>query len=48
MKGKTQSTNTQPTNSEPTHDQIAQRAYEIFLAHDAIGRRAGCRGLAVC
>jgi DUF2934 family protein len=35
MKGQTQSANTQPTNSEPTHDQIAQRAYEIFLAHGA-------------
>jgi len=24
-----------PTKNEPTHEQIAQHAYEIFLAHGA-------------
>jgi len=35
MKGKAQVANTRPTKSEPKHDQIAQRAYEIFLTHGA-------------
>lgn len=35
MKRTAHITNDSPTNLEPTHDQIAQRAYEIFLAHGA-------------
>jgi len=37
--------------SEPTHDQIAQRAYEIFLAHGATDGRmskTGCVLKASC
>ena len=35
MEAKAHVTAEQLTNSGPTHDQIAQRAYEIFVAHGA-------------
>ncbi len=35
MNEKTRAADEQPTNSEPTHDQVAQRAYEIFLDRGA-------------
>ena len=35
MKKMVHSSDEQPKSNEPTHDQIAERAYEIFLARGA-------------